>query len=854
MGWFASGIGAARRHNKEPSLALLHRLQCRICPLDKLKENRHPHIPAQGAERPLIYVLGEAPGRDEDRDNQQFIGASGQVLREELPEYLLPQIRWNNVVRTRPKDNEDPTPIEIECCRPSVAGDIAASKPKAILGFGNIALKWATQHSGIMTWRGRRTPVNIDGHVCWYYPMQHPASILHEPHEAKKDSLHRVFRSDLAKAIAEIDSLPEPEVHDREVAGYGVEFAYGNKEGDLQRVESQLRWAMKQEEVGLDLETKGYRPYAEGSKILTLAIGSRDNSFSVALGHKQAKWSRSDLKHLRDLIREFLHSKVRKIVHFLRFEMEWLADRYGWDVVYAGRWGGTETQAAVIDERSGAMSLDFLVQQYFGFDLKALSPLNKLQLDNEPIEDVLSYNAMDAKYHYLLWQMQNEIIKQRKFEHLYDEMIARVPSCVLTQLRGIPVNPQIAATLATKYEQQIEAARADVMAAPQLKQFRRHYAKEGIKEFKPLSDDHCVKLFRHVLGYNEGLSKLPGRDHKFAVDEEVLKQIGLPICFDILRLRKASKRLSTYIYRNNEKKTIVWPDGLLHPNFNTVKVRTKRLSADEPNCQNIPKRDEDGKEVRAQIEAPEGLLLCSADHGQIQARGIAMSSQDKQFCQALWERFDVHGYWAERIAKAYPRRVDNVTNFKDEAGKKVLKKFRADIKNQWTFPLFFGARMERVAEELHIPVNVIEPEFNAFEKMFAGVFQWHEELIRFYNRNGYVEDLFGFRHHAPLSKNEIINSPIQSLEALFVMRGMNQLSRHAAQTGDWHYQPIAQIHDDLTFLLPESNIDVYVQKIVTEMLNVTFPWVNIPMTLEVAIGPNLLDMKECLVASSDDWK
>lgn len=1120
MGWFASGIGAARRR-KEPSKQLMHHLQCRICPLDKLK-NANPHIPAAGAERPLIYILGEAPGATEDRLKGHFVGDSGQILRAELPSELIPHLRWNNVVRTRPLENRDPDMVAVECfpagtlvspigkvktlyrrmykgpmlailtargnmlsgtpnhpvftprgpvplqslkvsdnllcaraadllpgfrnpdidnkpipieqiastfnepwqnrrvgtsldfhgdgiadsevdiirpasslgdyfnagvnvldqlleaafpradarlrslmnlssldtslfispmiataeslarrmdrvpcpigfadapqhnsyfsqparqdrsadfiaagqffeadtgqvftldkvqsitwnyefcdhvynletdsgkytangvvvsncCRPSVTADIVASKPKAIFGFGNVALAWATGHSGIMTWRGRRMPVDVGGHECWFYAMQHPASILHEASESRKESLHRVFKSDLSRALGEIEHLPEAEVHDREVAGYGIAFAYGAKDGDLQLVEKQLAWAMQQEEVGFDIETNALRPYAEGAKILSVAFGTNENSFAFALGHAKAQWTASELKRLRQLVDQFLRAKVRKVVHFLRFELEWFAYKYGWDIVYDGTWGGTETQAAVLDERSGAMSLEFLVQQHFGFDLKGLSPLDKNRLDHEPVEDVLWYNAADAKYHFLLWQAQKAVIQQRKFEPLYEEMLARVPSCVLTQLQGIPVNPEIADELANKFQEQADSARADVMDAPQLK--TKAFAEEFKgKAFKPLSDDHCVRLFRYVLKRWEGQEKTDDdrlKHQKFKVDEEVLTKIGLPICKDILRLRKATKRLSTYIYRNSDKKLIVWPDGLLHPNFNTVKVRTKRLSCDDPNIQNIPKRSDEGKEVRRQIEAPEGFLFCSADHGQIQARGIAMSSQDKSFCQALWERFDVHGHWAERLAKAYPRRVGNVTNFKDAAGQIALKKFRGDVKNQWTFPLFFGARMERVAEELHIPEHIVEPEYEAFVKMFAGVFQWHEELIRAYNRDGYVADLFGFRHHAPLSKNEIINSPIQSLEALFVMRGMNALSRHACEVGDWHYQPIAQIHDDLTFLLPENNIDVYVKKIVTEMLAVTFPWVNIPMTLEVSIGPNLLEMKECLVASSDNWK
>lgn len=853
MGFFASNSVPSV---KPTSFELMHRLECKICPLNKLTDNYHPHMPPSGADDPLVYILGEAPGAAEDKDGEnQFIGDSGQLLRARIPKAWLPRIRWNNVVRTRPPKNRTPEPIEIECCRPSVEKDIVKTKPKAIFGFGNIPLHWAVDTNlGVTEWRGRRLPVNIGGHECWYYPMLHPA-FLYRKKEGKntKPSYigsedERAFVFDIQRALAEIEGLPHAEVHTKETADYGIEILEG-KPSDLGRLKKLLAWAGRCDIAGVDYETNCLRPYQEGAKILTAGVGTDELSFAFPMHHRQSRWTKSELTEVLNLWVEFLESECRKAVHFLNFEMEWTAVKFAKRLLRCSRWESTESQAAVLDERTGGekkkrkggpLSLDFLVQQHFGFKLKALSNLDRAKLDKEPLPQVLWYNAGDAKYHCLLFLAQQERIQQGELQKQYKEMRRRVPTCVLSQIKGIPVDQKEVTILSDKYELGAKEATAQIMELPEVHKFKSHYK----EEFNPASNQHCVLMFRDLMRRREGRKE----DGGYGVDEAVLSKIKHPLAGLILKLRKIEKRMSTYVYSN------VYPDGLLHTTLNTVFAETKRLTSQDPNLQNIPKRDTEAKEVRRQIRAPSGHVICSADYGQIQARGIAMTSKDKNFVKALWERFDVHGYWAERIAKAYPARVDNVTNFKDEAGKKVLKAFRTDIKNQWTFPIFFGAQLEGVAEYLQIPVYELKPEYREFQKMFSGVFDWQERLMTFYKQNGYVEDLFGFRRHAPLTRNQILNSPIQSLETVFVMDGMSRLSELADETDDWYYQPNTQIHDDLTFILPADNIDKYAEPIVTEMLAAPFDFLNVPLTIEVSIGPNLLNMEEVLVASSDTWK
>lgn len=865
MGFFTT---APKAKGALPSVDLAHRLECRVCPLNKLTINKHPHMPPSGVDKPLVYILGEAPGAAEDKDGyQQFIGDSGQLLRARIPKKWLDQIRFNNVVRTRPPKNRTPDPLEIECCRPSVVRDIVASKPKAIFGFGAVPLEWATGlTSGIFDWRGRRLPVNIGGHECWYYPFVHPAAILRarkgwatQPKDIGSED-ERAFVFDLKRAFAEVENLPEPAVHDESVAMYGVELIDGSKPDDLSRLEKFLHWAGEQEVVGVDYETHRLRPYQTDALVLTAAVGTDEDSFSFAIDHPQAKWKTSQKKRVRELWLEFLKSKVLKVVHNLAFEMEWTAVKYDRSLLRLGPWGDTMSQASILDPRTGRkrkggpLSLEFLVRQYFGFNLKHLSDLDKERLIQEPLHHVLRYNAMDAKYHCLLYLAQEERLRQIGLLKQYEQALRRVPTCVLTQVKGVPVDQAETQRLDKKYTKAIKEAEKEIAADPHVMAFEEKFR----STFNPASNPHAVKLFRDMLKRKEGWiqDQKDKSKERYSVDEEILKKINLPLCHSILKFRKESKKHSTYLY-----KELIWPDGLLHPIFNTVWTETGRLSAEDPNLQNIPKRDEEAKEVRKQIKARilngQRYIILAADYGQIEARCFAMASKDKTYVKALWDRFEIHGYWAERIARAYPSRIGGRQYFTDKI---VMKKFRDVMKNNWTFPLFFGSQLSSVADNLEIPEHILQPEFREFKRMFPGIFQWQTQLQEFYEANGYVETLTGRRRWAPLSRNQVLNTPIQGTAADIVMDGMNRISEYAYEVDDFHFQPAINIHDDLDFFIPLDKLDYYAEPIFKQMVKPTFDFINVPLTVEASVGYDLMPydekkhptgMHEIIVASSD---
>lgn len=830
--------------------ALLHKMECRACPLDKLGGKLEP----TGSETPLVYVLGEGAGKNEIEEREQFVGASGKILRSQIPRKYRDKIRYNNVVRSRPPGNATPTPVMVECCRPSVTQDIERTKPPVIFGFGNTPLEWVSGFTGGTVWRGRRMPVRVGQHVCWYYAFLHPAYLLHNRRGGKASAEEHIFALDLQRAFSELESLPPPVLHGPADVTRNTELITGAEgAADLRRLREALTWAAAQPVIGLDYETNGLRPYNSDMRILTAAVATGERAVSFALEHPEAAWSPQQLGKVQELWEGFLEDRrALKVAHNLAFEFEWSLQFFYEGAVRRARWGDTMTQAAVIDERTGRrggagpLSLEFLVQQYYGFNLKKLFGVDRSDLANTPLETVLAYNAPDARYAALLFQEQDRIIKSRNLTEAYELALRAIPTATFMQRRGLPVDQTEVRRLLKKYDADYERIAGELAALPVVREFERR----AQETFKPLSNPNVLFVLKDIMGRKEvEVQDKYTKKQKYSADEKVLSQIEHPFARKLVELRKVNKQRSTYItpLLKGHKDSMIYEDGLLHAQFNTVFAETGRWSSSGPNLQNFPKRNAGAKEVRKQVVAAPGCRILAFDFGQLEARVIAAATRDESFCKSLWERYDIHQEWAERLARAYPARVGGKKGLTDKG---VMKTFRTDVKNQWTFPLFFGAKLESAAGYLNIPPDTIAPLYKEFWRQFSGVKKWQQEQVKGYEERGYTECLTGKRRHGPMSLNQILNSPIQGTAAALVVDVASRLY----ETEDPEVQPEIQIHDDLTFVrVPKARVDPVAEKILDVMLKPVFSWMNVPLTVEGSLGADWMDMEDFGVFSSDEW-
>ena len=761
----------------------------------------------------------------EDEKGKQFVGKSGRVLRFRIPQAWEQKIRWNNAVRCRPEGNRTPTDVELNCCQPFWERDVVSSKPEAIFGFGAVPLSRFLQQSSIGVWRGRRVPVNVGGYACWYYPMWHPSFILHkrkfEPRALDQYGCDEefAFALDLQRAFDEIGSLPQPIIHSDEQAAKNIEIV-----NDVDRAIELVESVLDDPSVGVDLETNCLRPYSDGSKILSIGFSGRQHTFSFGLDHQQASWSQAERKRLDDLVEQFLYeAKGRKIAHHLPFEMEWFGYFYGRGCLYAGRWDDSESQAYILDARRGGLSLDFLCLQYFGLHLKAISNLDRKNLDKTPLQQVLKYNAIDARYHRLLYLAQAKRVKNDGMQDVYEHQMRRIPSLVLAQMQGVPIDLDVVARLKGKYEAKKAAAEKAIKQEDVVREFEEQKG----REFNPASNPDVNYLVQEILKVDTE-----------SADKEQLSHVKHPIAKKIVTLREISKNLSTYIYSVDFDSPNLYDGDLLHPIISTSTVVTWRTSSADINIQNWPKREEGNKEVRSQVKhKKQNIKVVSFDYAGIQARGVAQESLDKTLIDHFWHDYDVHGDWLERIRKRYPQWV-SAAQLKD---KDTFKKYRHLSKNKFVFPTFFGAQSYTTSSGLGIPENIAEDLRLEFFDEFPDIKRWHDGLKEHYYEYGYVTGLSGFRRYAPVSGNELINTPIQSDESLIVLNAQSRLS----EMGDDRYQAALEVHDDITFFWPKNEIDERAEVVIDAMVNTPFDWAHVvPMEVEMSVGDDWLHMIE----------
>jgi uracil-DNA glycosylase family 4 len=783
-----------------------------------------------GASKPLIYCTGEAPGADEDLKGIQFVGKAGRVLRFRIPERFNSLIRWNNVVRTRPPGNRNPTEVELEACRPSVVRDIEETQPRAIFGFGNFPLLWALNQTGITRWTGRKIPIQVGDHSAWFFPFLHPSYVLRSRKFQPSDTTQYgsdeefVFACDLARAFDQVENLPEPVVHSRDDAYADVEWVTGhNGSEDINQIRRTLEQANECKIVGLDYETPCLRPYAENAKILTTAVSTKFGTLAFPLDHPKAGWSDKERSVVHELFQTFLYQcPARKLVHGLAFEMEWSAFFYGSEVLRAGLWGDSQSQAYFLDTRPGCHSLDFITLQHFGLHLKELSNIDRTKTEQYPLEEILPYNGLDSKYHRLNYIEQAKRIRDEGLSEVYEHQLRRIPTLVLTQLKGVPVDQNAVEGFFKKYTKKLGTIEEKIFALKCVATFK----KQKGKAFRPGSNPDVLHMITRILG------------HKAKnVDEEALSKIDHPFCKLILDFRTTAKMISTYIKPYQVGSPDLWPDGLIHPIISTTKVRTWRTASQAPNAQNQPKHGKE-KELRAQVSGGSDIKVVSFDFAGIQARNVAMESKDKALVKAFWNRYDIHKDWAERLIRIYPQWVtEGVKALKD---KDIFKAYRQRAKNEFVFASFFGAQPPKLSRALRVPEPIALKLSKQFWDEFPDIKGWHEFQRDFYYENGYITGLSGFRRYAPVSPTEMINSPIQADESIIVLDAMERLS----ELEDDRFQANLEVHDDLTFLWPKKEIERNSEVVLREMLRVTFDWVIVPLEVEMSVGDNWSDMHE----------
>lgn len=324
------------------------------------------------------------------------------------------------------------------------------------------------------------------------------------------------------------------------------------------------------------------------------------------------------------------------------------------------------------------------------------------------------------------------------------------------------------------------------------------------------------------------------RTGQFVTSEDVLQQLrsNAPIVANILDYRGLKKLLGTYV--DALPKLINPRTGHIHTSFNQTITATGRLSSSDPNLQNIPVRDDDGKEIRKCFIPEPGCLFFSADYSQIELRIMAHLSGDENMIEAFREGFDIHRATA---AKIWHESMDDVT----DAQRKKAK--------QANFGIIYGITTYGLAQRMEIPNNEARQLIDDYFKTFPKVHAYMEKAKEEARQKGYAETLFGRRRYLPdinshngtvrgFAERNAINAPIQGSEADIIKVAMIRIWRRFKAEGI-RSKMILQVHDELNFsVYPDEKEKV--EKIVLEEMQGAYK-LAVPLIADAGWGKNWLE-------------
>ena len=321
---------------------------------------------------------------------------------------------------------------------------------------------------------------------------------------------------------------------------------------------------------------------------------------------------------------------------------------------------------------------------------------------------------------------------------------------------------------------------------------------------------------------------------QYVTNEEVLEALRRkhPIVGKILDYRGLKKLLSTYI--DALPQLINKETGHIHTSFNQTVTATGRLSSSNPNLQNIPVRDAQGKEVRKAFIPYPGQLFFSADYSQIELRIMAHLSQDPNLIEAFLEGNDIH---AATAAKIFKKPIGEVTS--DERRK-------AKTAN---FGIIYGISAFGLAERMGVSRTEAKQLIDEYFQTYPGVREYMDKSIAMAREKGFTETIFKRRCQLPdinsnnavvrgYAERNAINAPIQGSAADIIKIAMIRVSRRMKEEG-LKSKMILQVHDELNFsVLPEEKEKL--QALVIEEMQGAAS-LSVPLIADCGWGTNWLE-------------
>lgn len=438
-----------------------------------------------------------------------------------------------------------------------------------------------------------------------------------------------------------------------------------------------------------------------------------------------------------------------------------------------------------------------------------------------PLAVISEYAAEDADITFQLKEvLHKELFESKLYRYAMDVEMPLVRVLAEIEHNGVYINSKELGLFAEEFNKQVIELETSIFAhagAP----FNIDSPKQvGAVLFDTLEIDPNAKTTK---------------TGQYSTGEDVLEKLKgkHPIVEEILTYRGLKKLISTYI--DALPRLVNIDTNRIHTSYNQAVVVTGRISSTNPNLQNIPIREEQGREIRrAFLPQYENYTFLSADYSQIELRIMAHFSGDESMINAFRNNIDIHTATAANI---FGVPLEEVTSDMRRKAKTA------------NFGIIYGISTFGLSERLSIPRSDAKAIIDGYFNSFPGVKKYMDDVVKTAQESGYVYTLTGRSRHLPdiLSKNQVvrgmaernaINAPIQGTAADIIKMAMVAI-QDAFEKENLKSKMIMQVHDELNFevFIPELE---RVKEIVKTKMESAFE-LKVPLLVEMGVGNNWLE-------------
>lgn len=643
--------------------------------------------------------------------------------------------------------------------------------------------------------------------------------------------LERVFKSDKKPAAK---PAPEKQALQGDLFGF---FADDNteeqKNSSLKRLEDTdydyqlidtedkindfLRIILTKEIISLDTETTGTD--AMNAELVGMSFSYKENqAFYVPVPQ-----DREEAQKIVDKFKPvFENEKSIKVGQNIKYDMIVLGN-YG--VSIKGQMFDTMIAHYVLQPELHH-GMDYLAEVYLKYDTIKIEELigakgkNQRNMRDLSPTDIYKYACEDADVTLKLKNILEKELETNGVKELFEEIeMPLVPVLAYIERNGVRIDTEALKETSRHFTIRMREIEEEI------------YKLAGM-EFNVSSPKQVGEVLFDRLKIVEKAKKT--KTGQYVTSEEVLESLKgkHQIVEKILDYRGLKKLLSTYIDALPE---LINPKtGRIHTSFNQTVTATGRLSSSNPNLQNIPVRDDDGKEIRKAFIPDDGCEFFSADYSQIELRIMAHLSEDDNMIEAFREEQDIH---AATAAKIYKINIDEVTREQRSKAKTA------------NFGIIYGISVFGLAERLNVDRKEAKELIDGYFENYPKVKAYMDESIRSARDKGYIETIFKRKRYLPdiNSRNAVvrgyaernaINAPIQGSAADIIKVAMIRIYKRFMDEGI-KSKMILQVHDELNFSVLREEKEK-VQQIVISEMEAAYK-MKVPLLADCGWGQNWLE-------------